>query len=382
MVTKELPEAKEADLLLKETDRPHAGMPSLDDSANRTSFFEFWPFWAFYTPIILYIFWLVVRFRGPTLMCNSNPAIALSGFVGESKLAVLDRISGPARHWVSPYTSVICKMDKAETHMAALAAMDAAALSFPLVAKPDLGMRGVGVQLLNSCDDLKRYIADFPDDARFILQKLVDVEGEVGAYYVRMPGAEKGTVTGLTLKYFQRVTGDGVRTLGQLIKDHPRAGSVIRLYQKRFADRWDDIPPEGQSIRLAFSGSHSKGCLFRDGTELITDALSDRVDEIAKAMDGFYVGRLDLRFGDFDTFLEGRGFRIIEVNGAGGENTQIWDSRTTLRQAWSTLFQQYRILWAIGAANRRRGVKPPSVWYLYHAWRREVELTGHYPHTH
>ena len=369
-------------LAMKPTEASNAGMPDLDESAGKTSFFEFWPFWAFYTPIILYILWLGIRYRGPTLMTASNPAIPMSGFVGESKVDVLDAVKGDARRWISPYTGVDRVEHDSETLSAALSAMAANDLAFPIVAKPDLGMRGVGVQVAKSPDDLKAYIAGYPVGARFVLQKLVDAEGEVGVFYVRMPGEKRGTVTGLTLKYFPKVVGDGDTTLGDLVAKEPRAGQLAHIYQERHKNRWNSVIPKDETVRLAFAGSHSRGCIFRNGNAYITDALARRMDEIADAMGEFYVGRLDLRFADFDALLAGNGFRIIEINGAGGENTHIWDSRTTLFQAWRVLFRQYRYLWQIGQKNRRRGFKPASVWALRDAWLTELRLTRHYPHTH
>ncbi|CAG0910597.1 unnamed protein product, partial [Cyprideis torosa] len=46
------------------------------------------------------------------------------------------------------------------------------------------------------------------------------------------------------------------------------------------------------------------------------------------------------------------------INGAGAEATHIWDSKTTLREAYATLMEQYRLLFEIGAQNRARGYEP------------------------
>ena len=373
------------DLSMPRTDAPHAGMPALDESAGRTSWFEFAPPHLFYTPVAIYCGWLSLRHFGPTLLTNCNPSLPYSGLVGESKYQVLSEVTGDARDLVSDYVSVLRWGGDGgieRTVADALSAMKEAGLSFPLVAKPDIGMRGVGVQLAHAADDLRSYIETFPAGANFMLQALVDEEGEAGVFYVREPGEEKGHITSLTLKYFPRVTGDGKSTLRDLILRDSRAGKLAHIYLDRHEDRLDDVVPEGESIRLAFAGSHSRGTIFRNGADHITDEMTAAFDDIAKSIGEFYIGRFDVRFGDFDAFKEGRGFRIIEINGAGGEQTHIWDSRTTLGQAYKVLLQQFGALYRIGAENRRRGYRPTSLGGLVRAWLGEKKLTRHYPITH
>lgn len=364
---------------------PHAGMPALDESAERTSWFEFAPPHLFYTPIALYCGWLSLRYLGPTLLTNANPALPYSGLVGESKDAVLGEVKGPSRDLIANYVSVLRWGGSGGIERAQIDAKKALqqhGIDFPFVAKPDIGMRGVGVQVVRSDAELRDYIERFPPGANMILQALVDEEGEAGVFYVRKPGEAKGKITSLTLKYFPRVTGDGTSTLRQLILKDPRAGKLAHLYFERHRNNLDEVVPVGRSIRLAFAGSHSRGTIFRDGNAHITEAMTEAFDAIAKSMGEFYFGRFDIRFGDFDALKRGEGFKIIEVNGAGGEQTHIWDSRTKLRHAYSALMQQFRYLYAIGAENRKRGFKPTSMRRLIKAWLAEKKLTRHYPITH
>jgi hypothetical protein len=367
------------------TDRPHAGMPELDETAHQISWFEFAPAHLFYTPVALYCGWLSLRHFGPTLLTNCNPALPYSGLVGESKYQVLNQLQGSARNLVSPYVR-LTRWGGADAEASTLTEAEAAKekeqLDYPLVAKPDIGMRGAGVQVVRSSDELKSYIHRFPAGANFLLQDLVDMEGEAGVFYVRYPGEENGRVIGLTLKYFPRVAGDGTRTLSHLIMDDPRAGKLAHLYLDRHKHRLNDVLAEGETVRLAFAGNHCRGTIFRNGNDHITAAMTDRFDAIAKSMGEFYIGRFDVRFDDFEAFQNGEGFKIIEVNGAGGEATHIWDGRTKLRHAYKTLFAQFGHLYAIGAANRKRGHKATSLKNLIKAWWHEKTITKHYPITH
>ena len=367
------------------SDAPHAGMPALDASADGVSWFEFAPAHLFYTPIAIYCGWLSLRHLGPTLLTNANPSLPYSGLVGESKHAVLAEVKGNARELVSPYVRALRWGGEGGLMRSVNEAMEAIKndqLSFPLVAKPDIGMRGVGVQIVRSQADLQAYASSFPAGANFILQTLVDEEGEAGVFYIREPGEKKGRITSLTLKYFPRVHGDGKRTLRQLIMDDPRAGKLAHIYMDRHQQRLETIIDKGESVRLAFAGSHSRGTIFRNGNDQITEAMTDAFDRVAQSIDEFYIGRLDVRFGDFEAFKNGHGFKIIEINGAGGEQTHIWDARTTLAEAYKALLQQFGALYRIGAANRRRGFKPTPIGSLIKAWLGEKKLTKHYPITH
>jgi hypothetical protein len=95
------------------------------------------------------------------------------------------------------------------------------------------------------------------------------MKGEAGVFYVRLPGEKSGFIFSLTLKYFPYVTGDGKTTLGKLIENDWRAGLIKDVYLKRHEKRLDDVIPKIQNFRLAFTGSHSRGTIFRNGNSFI-----------------------------------------------------------------------------------------------------------------
>jgi hypothetical protein len=215
------------------------------------------------------------------------------------------------------------------------------------------------------------------------LQKLIAYEGEAGIFYCRLPGQKQGKIVSVTLKYFPYVTGDGRRTLRELIMADPRAGQLPHLYLHRHEQRLEQIPADGQSIRLAFAGSHSRGAIFRNGTHLVTPQMEARFEKLARALPHFYFGRFDIRFEDFENVRSGKeeGFVILEANGAGAESTHIWDRNTSLLSAWRALMFQYRALFQIAADNRRKGFKPMTLVAFIKSYRREKYLTSLYPAT-
>lgn len=364
--------------------RPHQGMPPFDQGGKPTSFFEFWPMWAFYPPIALYAAWQMLRYRGILLPTVANPSFPGGGFFGESKADILALAMQHVPEWVAPFVRIerpVAPTDLVQERNAALAALAAAGLALPVVAKPDLGCRGAGVKLVRTPGDLHDYLAAFPPGATLLLQRLVPFEGEAGVFYCRRPGQARGRIVSITLKYFPYVIGDGRRTLRELIQADPRAGRLTHLYFKRHTARLDTVPADGAAIRLAFAGSHSRGAIFRNGTHLVTPEMEVRFDDLAQRLPEFHFGRFDVRFEDFTEVQAGRGFTIVEVNGAGAESTHIWDRRTGLIEAWRDLMRQYHWLFEIGAANRARGFVPMSLAEFLRGYRREKFLTPRYPAT-
>jgi len=350
-----------------------------DDARPVVSSFEFWSPWFFYIPVAFHYAWLALRYRGPMLPTAANPSIFSGGLIGESKAEILDLVSGDERRWIAPY--VLYDTPEADENGSAFEraarAIRGAGLEFPLVAKPNVGQRGAGVRPLRDDDDLARYVLDFPSGSQILFQKLVGEEPtdskparplgegtefdgvrEAGVLYWKMPGSDHGSIFSITLKEMPQVTGDGERTVRELIEADPRARLIPQVYLERHAAIADRVLPAGEVLPLVFAGNHCQGAIFRDGTHLATPQLLDRCERIAASMSEFYFGRFDVRFRDLEAFLRGDDFRIIEINGAGAEATHIWDASVRLSDAYATLFEQFRILFEIGAANRKRGYRP------------------------
>lgn len=365
-----------------------AGMPPLDVSGRQVSSFEFMSGRYFYIPVWFQWAWMMVRYRRSGLPMLANPLFPMGGMVNDSKIEIFDQVRGEARALLAPYTHFTRlpaeSLEAARANVdadlaAALAAKDRAGLDYPFVIKPDIGCRGAGVRRIRNAAELRAYIAEFPPGFSLILQELVDKPGEAGVFYIRFPFEDTGFIFSLTLKYFPCVVGDGRSTLRELITADPRAGLITRIYFPKLKDRLDDVIPAGDSVRLTFTGSHARGAIFRDGADWVTPEMTAAFDRISKSIPEFYFGRFDVRFDDLETVRKGKGFRIIEVNGASSEATHIWDRKFTLWQAWNVILKQFGHLWKVGYQNCKRGYKPITgpklLWYLY----KEKRTTGRYP---
>jgi hypothetical protein len=126
----------------------------------------------------------------------------------------------------------------------------------------------------------------------------------------------------------------------------------------------------GERLKLAETGNHAQGCIFQDGGHLWSGALASAIDDLARRVPGFYIGRFDIRYRDPDEFRQGHNFVIVELNGASSEATNIYDARNSLRSAYETLARQWKLVFEIGAANRARGQVPAPLSTLWREWRK------------
>jgi membrane protein DedA with SNARE-associated domain len=321
---------------------------------------EFWPMWAAYTPLAPYLAYLAIRHRSPTLFTAANPGIATGGLVGESKSVILAQLERAAEFGVIPGAlEPYAKLRTAEQVMEDLR------LNFPVVLKPDVGQRGVGVAVIRSRAELASYLRGSTGDV--ILQR--HISGlEFGVFYYRRPHESHGRIFSITEKRFPHVRGDGRATLRELILKDRRAVCIAETYARLSKRPMDEVPAEGELVKLVEIGSHCRGSIFCDAGWLRTDALERAVDLACKGHREFYFGRFDVRTPSIEAFQNGE-FTVLELNGAGAEATHIYDPSVSLFEAYRVLFTQWRIAFEIGAENRRRGAQPMTVGELLRAVR-------------
>ena len=112
------------------------------------------------------------------------------------------------------YVPLTFRVDKADLKQAL---ERAPSIGYPLIAKPDIGMKAFGVDQISSLIQLEDYLKKSPCD--FLIQEFVPYNNEIGIFYSRHPESKEGAITGLVRKEFLSVTGDGQRTVLQLIKE-------------------------------------------------------------------------------------------------------------------------------------------------------------------
>lgn len=226
-------------------------------------------------------------------------------------------------------------------------------IQYPLIAKPDIGLRGSAVKKIHSPEELRSYSEKAHFD--YLLQDLIPYSNEIGVFYVRYPHEKEGRITGIVAKEFLIVTGDGVATIEELIKRNPRYELQLKALKREYGNKLSTIPFQGEKINLVPYGNHARGAKFIDGSEWITPGLNATLNKICLQIDGFYFGRIDLMYNSLGELERGEHFSIIELNGAGSEPTHIYDPKHSIFFAWKELFRHITYMFEISVENHKNG---------------------------
>lgn len=337
---------------------------------------EFWPIIVVYLPVVFYNLWLVLKYRRLNLFLGSNPGIDFSGMVGESKHQIMSQFKG-VDEFIADYTLIEGHQDVRHRLTELESWMTQNNHRFPLIFKPNIGQRGSGVKKVTSTEEATIYFEQNKHEVQ--IQEFVPGPYEFGVYFVRFPNEERGRILGLTGKDFPQVVGNGQDNLEHLILRNPVAMGRYHIYRKRFKNQLESVPDQGEIISLVNTGNHCLGTIFNDTTHLLTEALQDRFDEITKSAEGIFIGRYDVRASNLEDFRLGRAFKILELNGATGEPSHMYDIRHGFLYGLKSLFQHYAALWEIGHQNAKKGVSIPSLSALVKAFFKAKRLEKAHP---
>jgi hypothetical protein len=345
-------------------------------AAPRAGTIERIPKWLNLVPMVVQWFWLGLRYGSVTLPSAINPRITAGGLVGDGKSEYFDCMGPLARARVAPFAML--PAGGATTVQAALVAMAGAGLDFPVVAKPELGWCGFGVRRIDDAQDLADYLARYPAGEALMVQRYLDEPGEAGIFYVRHPDQPTGQLLGVLLRHYPQVTGDGVSSMAQLVRDEVRLHRATRSPLHEFHYDFDFVPQPGEIVRLSLIGSTRVGGRYEDGSGFVTDELSATIDAIARDMPQFHAGRFDVRYRSLAELRRGQ-FTIMEVNGAGSEAVHAWDPKYSVWQVYRIVFAKQRLLFELGAVNRARGHRPIGMRALARHHLRQQRLIRLYP---
>lgn len=306
---------------------------------------EYWPFYAVYGPLYPYWLWLSLKAHSFFFFSAANPWIRNAGFAMERKQKIYDLM--PA--YCYPKT-VFCEAPATGTQVwQTLLRKD---FRFPLIAKPDIGQRGLQVKLLPTRADLDKYAAQSKVD--FLVQEYVDYTNEAGIFYYRMPGSERGRISGIVGKEFLSVVGNGQATVEALLLKEDRYVLQLPALRKIYGAVLQEVPEAGVYLTLSPYGNHARGARFTDLTKHCTPALEKVIDELCRQLPEFYYGRLDIRYRSWEELCAGTHFSVIELNGAGSEPAHIYDPGHSLWYAWKEIARHWRLLYDISRENATR----------------------------
>jgi hypothetical protein len=290
-----------------------------------------------------------VKARSFFFFNTANPSIDNGGFLMESKKQIYDLI--PWQYYPNtifvkngtPFPEVLTEIKRKNFH-------------YPLVGKPDIGMKGLSVKKLNNEQELFEYTSQ--SKVNFLVQEFIPYENEVGIFYYRFPNEQRGQISGIVKKEFLTVEGDGVSTIIELLRKDKRHILQLRTLKKSYGNDLKRILQNAEREILVPYGNHVRGAKFIDVSNRIDDELTDAIDTICRKVKGFYFGRLDVRFNSWEELKRGKNLSIIELNGAGSEPTHMYDPGHSIFFAWREIVRHWRILWKISCINHRHHQLP------------------------
>ena len=308
---------------------------------------EYWPWWMLVAPIWPLWAWFMLRTRNLTWFTAVNPGMEDSGFLGESKIKILDSIAEQYK----PKT-IFIKVGQV---------LPDKILDFPFIAKPDIGGRGRKINIITTQAAFETYHQEVGED--YMIQTIIPYDVEFGVFYIRMPWQSKGEIVSLSQKEFLHVKGDGKSTLKELMQlDYRSTQQIERL------ETYQDLSvilPEGKTQLLEPIGNHCRGTIFRDKGDLISTTLCEVFDNISQQIDGFYYGRFDLRTKSFEDMLAGKHIYILELNGLTSDAAHIFDPNARLRDAMRVQISNCIKSYKIARYNLKQGAKTTPIKELY-----------------
>ena len=230
-------------------------------------------------------------------------------------------------------------------------------LEFPVIAKPDKGERGKGVEKLDSLKALLSYHERF-SNIPFLVQEYIDYPIELGILFFWDKNGTP-TISSVTQKVFCHIVGNGTDNFGTLVQQNSRIKHRIKTIETRFEKQWNSIPEKGAKIMLEPIGNHNKGTMFLDARSLISKDMLNWIESCAKKIPNFDYGRFDVKLENKNAFASTNqnDVKVMEVNGVNSEPCHIYDPDYSLLQAYKDIFYHMRIIYDL---SKKKSASRPS----------------------
>ena len=310
---------------------------------------EYWPASIANLPVALIWFWYALRARDPFFFTTVNPAVSTGGLFGESKLDIL-------RQMPEALIPVTVLAPRGAPWVDVREKLVSAGLSYPLIAKPNVGERGFLVAKLDEEEALREHLQQYPVD--FLLQEFIDYPEEASVFHYRLPNGAGSAVTSLCLKKHLTVSGDGRSNIRELMQRSLRAHLQLARFEREFPRLLEEVPAAGKEVLLEPIGNHCRGTMFLDGSRHIDPPLTAVFDEISRHFQGIYYGRFDIKYTTLEELRKGRGLKILEFNGVAGEPAHIYDPAIPVWKKYRSYYRHWGHIYRIYRQQRAKGVKP------------------------
>lgn len=279
----------------------------------------YWIAKHFYWQSLVHWFANGIRFRSMTFFSAGNPAIELGGMLSDRKTEFYD-ILPPS---LLPATTVATNYGHARSFMIEHE------LAFPIIVKPNTGLKGLMVEKLYNEAELEAFFAD-PDqkDREWLLQEFLDQEREYAVLMYKYPKSGKYGISSFIEKVYPSLTADGESTYRELIAAYKNPFLEKEFPLRKFAEVLEDIPHKGMKIVLDEIGNYGRGAKFYSKNDEIDAAMVETYYDQYKELSGLNFFRIDCKADSLADVKAGN-YKILEVNGMKGEPLHIYDPKST-----------------------------------------------------
>lgn len=236
-----------------------------------------------------------------------------------------------------PQTVVIKADDSNAEHV-----FETSGLQFPIIVKPDVGLKGFMVRKVDCVTELKDVLKEY-EGREVLLQEFLTHESEYSLLYYRYPRTGGHGISSFIEKKLPFVIGDGKTTLAQLISDGINPFLQKEYILKKNISGKNRIVSKGEKVIIDHVGNYSRGSKFYSLNREIDDRLIASAHDFFSNLEGLYFGRIDLKADSVEDVRQGN-FKILEINGAKAEPLHIYDPEVSFAQIWRSITSHWHIV--------------------------------------
>lgn len=289
---------------------------------------EYRPTWIVYIPLYVWYLYKVIQFGSRWWIMASNPWLKNAWLIKEDKWTALlqfdDSIKPKTLLWLSSVAH-----EKIIEHMKYIG------IDFPCIVKADISRRSQKIRIVFSEQELKELSMLWWWD--IVIQQYLQWYEEFGISYARIPWDNHWKILGIMHRSFAKVIWDWVHTLSELISKDQRYSHYVDILEQQNSTQWYDIIPQWKIIELMPFGAHSRGTVFEDRTNQSNHDIVVEIDNAAKQVQWFYVGRFDIKAKSLEHIARWE-FFILELNGVWWIPAHMYDPHYSLWKWWKLLF--------------------------------------------
>lgn len=280
------------------------------------------------------VYWSLysIYFRTLTYFAVANPKIYLGGMLDERKTDIYQLVPSEYLPKMKMYTS----------EMRGVKEDIEANFTLPVIVKPNVGFRGFMVKRIDTLAELAKIEEEYLNK-ELLVQEFISFNHEYSVMYYFIDHDNYG-VSSLVEKHLPKITGDGERTIGEILSSLENPFLNKNWVKEKYAAQLNDILERGKVFTLDHVGNYARGSKFENLEQHIDTTLVETIKSFYQKVQGMNFCRMDVKAKSLEDLKKGN-FILLEINGAKSEPLHIYDPQMTILQIikvihrhWSTLF--------------------------------------------